>query len=137
MKNNKQIIFISHIHEEKEIAEYISDLLSKKETIKCYLSSEDKDREEILKDLSCSDAGIILCSQKSVNDSLINYEAGALWAKGVPIILVYHSDIALEDISDPLKSLNATCLELKSNSENKYIIDIQKIYSILEKNMEI
>ena len=55
--------------------------------------------------LKSADLQLVLCSKESVGRPWVNFEAGAVWLRGVPIIPVCHSGMKLEDLPVPLSML--------------------------------
>jgi hypothetical protein len=110
----KPKVFISHIKEEKVLAEAIkekiqSDFLG---MIDVFVSSDqvsisvgNKWLEEVDEALRNAQVELILCSQDSVGRPWINFEAGAGWIKGIPIVPICHTNMRLVDLPIPLNML--------------------------------
>jgi hypothetical protein len=61
--------------------------------------------EEIDKALKCAHLQIVLCSKESVGRPWVNFEAGAVWLRGIPVIPVCHSGLRVSDLPVPLSLL--------------------------------
>jgi hypothetical protein len=109
-------VFVSHIMEEAELAALLKarideDFLGK---IECYVSS---DTESILAGenwlnsvedaLKSALVEVILCSPASVKKPWINFEAGAGWMRGIPIVPVCHSGLTPSDLPMPMSVLQS------------------------------
>jgi hypothetical protein len=109
-------VFISHIAEEKLLAALLKerideDFLGK---VECFVSSDTESIlagenwlssvEEALKDASVE---IILCSPASVKRPWINFEAGAGWMRGIPIVPLCHSGLTPRELPMPMTVLQA------------------------------
>lgn len=125
-------VFISHIHEEKDLAALLKariaeDFLGK---VECFVSS---DTESVLageiwlrsveKALNEASIEVILCSAASVKRPWINFEAGAGWIRGIRIVPVCHSGLAPGALPLPLNLLEAI-----SASEPP---DLQRLYKTI------
>src|SRR5688572_29285194 len=108
-------IFISHVHGEKELAQCLKRRLNKSfcELLEIFVSSDDgktikagkKWLEEVEKALRVADMQIVLCSKESVGRPWVNFEAGAVWLKGIPVIPICHSGMKPSDLPVPLSML--------------------------------
>lgn len=111
---DKPKVFISHITEEKILAESIkskiqSDFLG---MIDVFVSSDqvsisvgNKWLDEVDSALKDAQVELILCSHDSVRRPWINFEAGAGWIKGIPVVPVCHTNMRLVDLPIPLNML--------------------------------
>jgi hypothetical protein len=61
--------------------------------------------EEVDKALRSADLQIVMCSKESVGRPWVNFEAGAVWLRGIPVIPVCHSGMHLSDLPVPLSML--------------------------------
>jgi hypothetical protein len=66
---------------------------------------------------------LIICSEDSVKRPWINFEAGAGWVKGIPVIPVCHTGMRPVDLPIPLNMLQAV--------EAAQEAGLRKIYSLL------
>jgi hypothetical protein len=109
-------IFISHISSETELAQSLKNSLKKyflglldifvssdKETIQ----AGTKWLDEVDTALKGADFQIVLCSKESVGRPWVNFEAGAAWIRGIPVIPLCHSGLRLIDLPIPLGMLQA------------------------------
>lgn len=114
MPNKK--IFISHISSETELAQSLKNSLKKhflglldifvssdKETIQ----AGTKWLDEVDTALKSADFQIVLCSNESVGRPWVNFEAGAAWIRGIPVIPLCHSGLRPTDLPTPLSMLQA------------------------------
>jgi len=69
------------------------------------ISVGDKWLEEVDAALKNAQVELILCSQDSVGRPWINFEAGAGWMKGIPIVPICHTNMRLVDLPIPLNML--------------------------------
>ncbi len=111
---SKLIIFFSHITEEAKLADIIKRHIEKDFLgfIKVFVSS---DKESILVgdkwlndiDLALKEAKIefILSSKYSVSRPWVNFEAGAAWVRGIPVIPICHTGMRPVDLPVPLNML--------------------------------
>lgn len=112
----KKLVFISHIHEEKEIANAFKELIEKSflGMIEVFISSNDSNigmgqrwLDNITGALKNASVEILLCSPKSVERPWINFEAGAGWIKDIPVIPLCHSGMTPSKLPIPLNMLQA------------------------------
>jgi len=107
----KKRLFISHISEERKIAEGIKIALSRDflGLVNVFVSSDTESIsageewllsvEKALRDCTIF---IILCSPESIRRPWINFETGAAWMRDIPIIPVCHSGLLPHDLRMPL-----------------------------------
>lgn len=117
----QKYIFLSHIHEEKDIALLIQTKLEEEFSgfVETFVSSDGKSilagtnfLKHIEEMLLGSSAGLFLVSDRSVKRNWINFELGAIWIRGakegeIPAIPICHSGITPKELPPPLNSLNA------------------------------
>ena len=110
----KKRIFISHISSEAELAENLKQHLQKDflGLLDIFVSSDRetiqagrKWLEEVDKALKSADMQIVLCSKESVGRPWVNFEAGAVWLRGIPVIPLCHSGLGPNDLPVPLGML--------------------------------
>ena len=130
---DKPIVFVSHVEEDAAVASKIKNWLedSLLEGIEVFVSSDkginpgDKWEERIIEKLRNCRIALILCTQVSVRQPWINFEAGGAWVKGARVIpLCYHGQ-RKETLPRPLSSLEA--LDLSEPH------DIRKLLKIIAK----
>ena len=133
---NKPIIFISHISEESELA-----AIFKKHLIADFLGLVDifvsSDAASILAGqnwLNSIDAALrtacielVICSKASIKRPWINFEAGAGWMRGIPIVPVCHTGLHPRDLSMPMSVLQA----VEANKES----GLDQIYTLVASNL--
>jgi len=106
-----QSVFVSHISEEGEIAGLVKTMLQEDflGNLKGFTSSDigsigagENWLTAIERAMSEAKAVIVLCSKASVNRPWVQFEVGAAWMKGVPIIPVCHSGMKVDELQMPL-----------------------------------
>lgn len=120
-------IFLSHITEEKEIAEFLKKGIESLylKSVEVFVSSVDirpgeKWFEKIENNLTEANLFLILASQASITRPWINFEAGAGWALKRPVIPLCYNGITPSDLHEPLRSLQA--LNIKKIDDFKKLI---------------
>lgn len=112
----KPIVFISHITEEKELAINLKELIEERflGMIEVFVSSDEnsisvgsKWLDNISDSLKVCVIELILCSPASVKRPWINFEAGAGWVRGIPVIPLCHSGMTPSNLPVPLNMLQA------------------------------
>jgi len=97
--NEKPIIFVSHVEEDSEVASEVKKWLEDNllDGIEVFVSSDkglapgDKWEEIIIAKLQNCCIALVLCTQMSVRQPWINFEAGGAWVRGARVIpLCYH-----------------------------------------------
>ena len=76
--------------------------------------------DEVDKALKRADLQIVLCSQASVGRPWVNFEAGAVWLRGIPVVPVCHSGLAPEGLPVPLSMLEGIALADSKGLEKLY-----------------
>src|SRR5690348_2355735 len=103
--------FISHISEDKEPAGRIKVALKRDflGLLDIFLSSDTQSiaaGEEWLKSIeqALRDSALllVLCSPESIRRPWINFEAGAAWMRGIPLIPICHAGFEVRDLPMPL-----------------------------------
>jgi hypothetical protein len=117
MPNPKPIVFISHVTEEGELAALLKDLVNDSflDLIDMFVSS-DGERirkgtgwfDEVTNALDRCELQIIVCSPISISRPWINFEAGAAWIRGVPVIPLCHSGMEPSKLPVPYNLRQAT-----------------------------
>ena len=120
-------IFLSHIHEERRIAAVIKDWLESTTSGQCevWASSDVKDNPggnkwlaAIHSQLSQSDLLLVLYSQTSMPRPWINFEVGAAWLKGIPVLPLLHSGLSPADLKQPIAEFNSLTVEHASFAQS-------------------
>jgi hypothetical protein len=113
---SKAVVFISHISEEREIAQVLKKLVEASflGLIEVFVSSDAnsiklgrKWLDNITTALKSCTVEIIIASPTSVKRPWINYEAGAGWVRDIPVIPLCHSGITPSTLPTPLSELQA------------------------------
>jgi hypothetical protein len=104
-------VFVSHVSEETEIAKLLKATLEQDflDLIKVFVSSDtdsiaagEEWLTSIKRALDYSALLIIMCSPISTERPWINFEAGAAWMRGIPLVPLCHSGLTLRDLRMPL-----------------------------------
>jgi TIR domain len=128
----KKTLFISHVSTESEFAQYLKRRFEKDflGSLNVFVSSDQTTiaagtrwLDEVEKALKDADLQVLLCSKESVGRPWVNFEAGAVWLTGVPVIPVCHSGMTPNDLPVPLSMLQA----IKMSDSN----DLPKLYSAI------
>lgn len=113
---SKVLVFLSHIHEEAPLAETVKAFIEESflGRAEVFVSSDLRSVSfgqqwlaritESLRDCSVE---LILCSPVSVERSWINFEAGAGWIRGIPVIPLCHSGLDRSGLPVPLNLLQS------------------------------
>jgi hypothetical protein len=108
---DKKKIFISHVSDEADIAILLKAALTRDflDFVEVFVSSDTESiaaGEEwlvsIKRWLEKSDLLIVLCSPTSIDRPWINFEAGAAWMRGIPLVPLCHAGLMLSDLRMPL-----------------------------------
>jgi hypothetical protein len=112
----KTRVFISHISSETALAQALKQRLQRDflGLLDIFVSSDQttiragsKWLDEVDKALKGADAQIVLASKESVGRPWVNFEAGAVWLRGIPVIPVCHSGMTPQDLPVPLSMLQS------------------------------
>jgi hypothetical protein len=110
----KPLVFISHITEEKQIAQALKQVVESTflNMIDVFVSSDPtsvrmgrKWLEDITQGLKTCAVEIILASPESVKRPWINFEAGCGWIRDIPVIPLCHSSMVPSKLPSPLSAL--------------------------------
>jgi hypothetical protein len=130
----KNIVFISHIGEEKDLAKLISDQIKSAflGMLNTFVSSDGDSipsgsrwLDEIDAALETAAVMITVCSPQSIRRPWINFEAGAAWIRRIPSIPICHSGLSKNQLPIPLSLLQSADLEDES--------DLDRIFDTLTK----
>src|SRR5205809_5348152 len=132
-------VFISHIHEEKEVAIALQELIyaqlggSALGKVECFLSSDkwqwiagEDWLKRIKRELASADVVLLILSPQSLTRHWVNLEAGAAWVTEKTIIPAIYSGLKMKDVPRPYSDFNAVDLEddpyhlLRSIGENLF-----------------
>lgn len=134
--HNNTLIFISHIHEEAELAAILKSHIREDfaQAAKVFVSSDmetmyagDNWLNEVKAGLQDCEVMLVLCSEHSLTRPWINFEAGYAWVRGIPLIPVCHTDMTPSRLPKPYDDL----LGIQASSEN----DIKKMYRRITKSL--
>jgi hypothetical protein len=104
-------LFISHISEEADVAVLLKKMIQDDflGLVGCFTSSDigsigagENWLTSIERAMSEAKAVIVLCSKASVHRPWVQFEVGAAWMKGVPIIPACHSGMKVDELQMPL-----------------------------------
>ena len=113
-------VFISHITSEAPLASVLKKWIEVTfhQRVKVFVSSEDDSIppgqewfREIGDSLSSTKVLLAICSNDSVDKRWINFEAGAGWIRGIPVIPICHSGMTVGGLPQPLSNLQALDVE--------------------------
>lgn len=116
MPGAKPVIFISHITEEGELGALLKDRLEKDflSLIDVFVSSDPRSiapgdpwLKRVDEKLDSAAALVVLASPASIKRPWITFEAGAGWAKNVPVMILCHSGMEPGQLPLPLSQLQA------------------------------
>jgi hypothetical protein len=133
---DKPYVFISHITEEAKLAELFKTHIQKDflGLIDVFVSSDNtsisvgsKWLNDVDTALKAAKVELIVCSEESVKRPWINFEAGAGWVKGIPVVPICHTGMRVVDLPIPLNMLQAI--------EGKNAEHIDKLYGLLAEQL--
>jgi hypothetical protein len=132
----KPRIFVSHISDEAVLADILKKCLLKDflGLVDVFVSSDEVSidaganwLESIKSALESAKVELVLCSKASIKRPWINFEAGAGWLRGVPIVPICHTGLRPDDLPMPLTVLQA----IEANKET----GIKKLYRLLARTI--
>ncbi|MCK4347543.1 MAG: toll/interleukin-1 receptor domain-containing protein, partial [Thermoplasmatales archaeon] len=127
---DKPIVFVSHVEEDAAVASKIKNWLEDNllEGVEVFVSSDkginpgDKWEERIIEKLRNCRIALILCTQMSVRQPWVNFEAGGALVKGARVIpLCYHGQ-RKGTLPRPLSSLEA--LDLSEPDDVSELLEV-------------
>jgi TIR domain len=107
-------VFISHISSESQLAVVLKAVLDRHfgGLLDVFVSSDRTTiragrrwMDEVEQGLEAADLQIVLCSTESIGRPWVNFEAGAAWIRGLPIVPVVHSGMTIDELPAPLSFL--------------------------------
>jgi hypothetical protein len=128
-------IFISHISEERELADLLKQRLVSdfRKRIRVFVSSDlesinagDEWLKSIKTALNRAKVELILCSRLSITRPWVNFEVGAAWLRKIPIVPVCHSGLQVGDLPVPYNAWNG----IEAGEER----DLEKLYKSIAKS---
>ena len=122
-------LFVSHISEEAEVARLLREMLEEDflHMVKFFTSSEigsigagEEWLGAVRGAMDQASIVLVLCSRASVHRPWVQFEVGAAWMKGVPIVPVCHSGLHVTDLQMPLSLRQAVELGTLAGLERLY-----------------
>ena len=120
-------VFISYVHEDKDIAEAVQGLLVSALGLEneVFLSADTTQilaghvwLDRIRGALESCDVLLLLLSERSINRPWVNFEAGAVWLRGKPVIPICIGRMLIEFLPQPYAGIQAVRLP----SEAHYLL---------------
>jgi hypothetical protein len=131
-------IFISHISKETSLARalkerLVADFLGLPEVFvssdRTTIEAGEKWLDEIESALKAADLVMVMASHESVGRPWVNFEAGAVWLRGIPLIPICHSGMTPASLPTPLSLLQGAPI---TDPEG-----LQKIYDAVAKQLGV
>ena len=128
----KKGVFISYISEEAALAGALKNHLNDAfpDKLNIFVSSDRKSIQagaEWLQELKAAlreaPIVIVMCSEASVGQPWVNFEAGGGWIRGAPVVPVCHSGLSPAELPVPLKMLNGI--------EASDVAGLQKLHDVI------
>ena len=129
---DKYSIFLSHIHEERKLAETIKESIEEvfMEAVHVFVSSNEDDIRvgtewfnEIEDQLSSAETIVLLLTPSSIKRPWINFEAGGAWALGKHVVPVAAKGLEIDDL--PPRFNRKMAIQLSdSESHNQLVAGI-------------
>jgi HEAT repeat protein len=119
-------VFISHTSIEKDLAIFLKERIEKDflGLVNVFVSSDQESieageswLEALRRALKSASLEIILCSPASITKPWVNFEAGAAWLQGIPVVPLCHSGLQTTALPMPLSSLQGG----ESSDPNTYV----------------
>ena len=107
-------VFISHISAERELAVFLKEQLEKHflGLVNVFVSSDEESIEAgaawldaVKRALTTAELQLVLCSVASTGRPWVNFEAGAAWVRGIPVVPLCHSGLEPAHLPMPLSAL--------------------------------
>jgi len=107
---DKYSIFVSHIHEEEELAKSFKESIEEAfmEAVHVFVSADEDDIRvgsewfsEIEDQLSSAETVVLLLTPTSIERPWINFEAGGAWALGKHVVPVVANGLEIDDLPAP------------------------------------
>jgi hypothetical protein len=125
----RKSVFISHISDETDIAQWLKARMDRDflGSLDIFVSSDRstivagrKWLDEVDKALKRANLQIVLCSRDSVGRPWVNFEAGAVWLRGIPVVPVCHSGLEPAALPVPLSMLEGVSFASGKGLEKLY-----------------
>jgi hypothetical protein len=126
---DEQLVFVSHVSEDEAIADWLKRTLNADflGMFEVFVSSDTESVEagalwldSVKKALEDSNVLITLCSPDSIQRPWINFEVGAAWIMGKPIVPVCHSGLTPRELPLPLALAQGLSLTDPDGIESLY-----------------
>jgi hypothetical protein len=126
---SRKLVFVSHISEEAGVADWLKETLNRDflQIFEVFVSSDtesidagDDWFESVRSGLERAQVLIVLCSRASVLRPWVNFELGAAWMRGTPIVPVCHSGMTPGNLPSPLSKRQALDLRDPDGLERLY-----------------
>jgi hypothetical protein len=123
----KMTLFVSHIHEEKELADDLKKFLESSflGMVEVFLASDSESislgsrwLDNISDALNKCRLLLVLCSKSALSRPWINFEAGAGWIRRIKVIPLCHTDLEPQLLPIPLRLLQGATLSDKEGVAN-------------------
>ncbi|HKM00807.1 MAG TPA: toll/interleukin-1 receptor domain-containing protein [Sedimentibacter sp.] len=134
----KPTIFISHIHENKELTLIIKELIDTifENVLNIFVSSDSESIElgdewmmKINDGLKQCDIMLLVCSPQSINRPWIAFEAGVGWSKGIKVIPLCCFGLTISNLPLPFNRWQAA----NANREDS----LNRLMKIIAKEFEL
>ena len=133
----KPKVFLSHIHEEAELADTLKRHLSRDflGLVDVFVSSDghsipigDRWLNDVEAALIDSRVPFILCSDLSVGHPWINFETGAAWNRSIPVVPLCHTGMIPSKLPLPLNLLQGVELGQEAT--------LRQLYELVARTLE-
>lgn len=122
-------VFLSHIHEEEDVAQYLKDQIERcfLETIDVFVAGDYRSIEagadwfnRIVEGIKDSQVVFVLVSSESASRPFINFEAGGAWLRDKKVIPLCHNGMIPESLPEPMRRLQAIDLSKPDKVESLF-----------------
>ena len=136
--SEKVKVFLSHIHEEEDVAQYLKEKIEKYYlgTINVFVAGDLRSIEagddwfsKIVEGIKESKMVFILVSNESAARPFINFEAGGAWLNGKRVIPLCHNGMIPDSLPEPMRRLQAVnlCMPDKVEGLFKQLAEIANV----------
>ena len=107
-------VFISHVRTEQDLAMLLKEKIEKHFLgwVNVFVSSDQESIEAgdswldaLRRALKTANLQVVLCSPASIGRPWVNFEAGAAWLLGIPVVPLCHSGLEPDNLPMPLATL--------------------------------
>ncbi len=136
-QREKPVVFLSHISEEAQLTDILRRQLDEDflEQFTFFVSSDpgsipagERWLDRITTALKSAQVLLVLCSKQSVGRPWINFECGAGWVRGVPVVPICHTGMTPSALPSPLNQLQA----VKANDD----AHLKRLYHLLSDTLK-